>query len=702
MTDTQQATTAATTTSATTPTWQRRGEGFLEWTTPFASIWPHGKWIDRVADPSRETVYDIFVSRTQTQPQKDFLGWREREEANGGKLGPYRWLSWSEAGTRVAAIGSGLAGLGVAAPGDRVGIFAPNCPDWVLCEYAAFRQSLVVVPVYPTCGSGTINTIVRHAGLGVVFCHATLLAALLEDLTSNDGGGCVSAAVAPAPIRVIVLIGNGVPLPQLADLPEKSRSTLAALGARVVPLAELIAAGTAAPLPAVPPKPDDPYSIVYTSGCTGEPKGVILSHRNVLSAVETFVAWPSWKGSIHEWTYFSYLPLAHVFEREVSCLIIRVGARIGFSSGLANLVEDMGMIRPEFIVGVPRVWKKIADNVASSVAKLSFIKRAVFNLAVSRKMACVRSGVAPWIDWDGLVLHTVAEKLGGRLRFVINGAAAVDPALSLWFQSVFNVVFYQGYGLTETYAAIAVQHLQCCDDKTSVGPPMPGAVVRLVDVPEMGYLSTDTPPRGEIWLKGPMVAHEYYHNEEATATAFKPDGFFASGDIGKLNPDGTITIIDRKKNLFKLAQGEYIALEYIETVYARCKDVAQIWIWGDPLSNFLLAIVVPNIDVVRAEMKAAGVADLPESAAELCADARARKHVLERMDVAASEAKLLGFQRVKAVLLEHEPWTIEANQLTPTFKVRRTELQKKYAAQLAELSAQHKLEIEGHNGATHF
>jgi long-chain acyl-CoA synthetase len=446
--------TAMTTTATTATTLPKlevtKGEGYVEWQTPFAGMWPLGQWL-APSDPAVRTVYDTFAAHCTTQPQKPFLGVRDPLPGDTpGKFSPFRWVTWGEAGAAVDKIGAGLVSLGLPSlgvAGGRMGILAPNCPDWILCEYALFRQALAMVPIYPTCGSGTINTIIAHAEVAAVFCHASVINTLLEDVETPG-------------LRVVIIIGQNLGAQQMPipELSEKSKQAVASLGVQLMTLSELMAAGEAAKAPATPPKPADTYCVVYTSGSEGVPKGVVISHQNVATAIETFAAWPGWKGPITDWVYYSYLPLAHVFEQEVSTLLIRVGASIGYSSGLPNLIEDMGMLKPHFIVGVPRVWKRVFERVSQTVAQQSMLKQFIFNLAVSKKLAAVHSGVPAWSFWDTRILASVSSKLGGRLRFVISGSAAVDPELAAWFSAVFNVAFYQGYGLSETYAAVSVQH----------------------------------------------------------------------------------------------------------------------------------------------------------------------------------------------------------------------------------------------------
>jgi len=369
------------------------------------------------------------------------------------------------------------------------------------------------------------------------------------------------------------------------------------------------------------------------------------------------------------------------------------GASIAYTSGMANLIQDLGLSRPHAIVGVPRVWKKIHDSVCGVFQATGGIKKMLFDVAVSHKMESLKTGVPTWVDWDAVILHHLAAKLGGRMRLVINGGAAADPELSLWFSAVFGVKFYQGYGLSETFGAVSMQLPFCRADLGTIGPICHTMDARLVDVPDMGYKSTDPVPRGELCLRGENIMVGYYKDPVQTAKAIGQDGFFATGDIAQLNKDGSLTIIDRKKNLFKLAQGEYVALEYIETVYGRCADVAQIWVWGDPLSNFLVAVAVPQKDVFLPRARDQLIETLPggESVVSKMTDSEILTHplsaelLLKSLDAEASSAKMLSFQRAKALLVEPDAWTVESSLLTPTFKLRRGNLLEKYHDALLQL-----------------
>jgi len=277
--------------------------------------------------------------------------------------------------------------------------------------------------------------------------------------------------------------------------------------------------------------------------------------------------------------------------------------------------------------------------------------------------------------------------MGGRMVAFVSGGAACDPALALWMQTVCNVNFFLGYGLTETLGAIAVQHQGADDDKATIGPPVKGVTMRLVDVSDMGYFTKTDHPRGEIWARGPMIMSQYHKDDKKTKENLV-DGFFLTGDIAELQPDGSLRIIDRKKNLFKLAQGEYIAIEYLETVYTSVPEIEQIWVWGDPLSNFLVAVVVPRMKTLVDHLKAAFPGDHFDtmSPSEVCANPKVNAFVLKSMDKVATVAHLLSYQKVKAIILDPQVWTIESGLLTPTFKLRRGNIKAKYLKQVQDLA----------------
>jgi len=296
--------------------------------------------------------------------------------------------------------------------------------------------------------------------------------------------------------------------------------------------------------------------------------------------------------------------------------------------------------------------------------------------------------------WNKLLFSKMAALLGGRVRVIITGAAPLAPNVQDFLRICFCCKIIQGYGLTETCAIGTASHV---DDYTSghVGPPSVCVEIKLVDVPEMGYTSAAKPQRGEVCIRGATVFKGYYKMPEKTAEDLERNGWFHTGDIGEWQANGTLKIIDRKKNIFKLAQGEYVAAEYLETVYIRSKLVTQIFVYGDSFKNYLVAVIVPDPEQVTHWATSQGIkGDL----ATLCKDERLKRHVYTNLIKVADKAKLKGFEHVKNIHLEHDPWTVENNLLTPTMKAKRPDLTKHYRAVLDQLYAQPRMDATPKEG----
>jgi len=279
--------------------------------------------------------------------------------------------------------------------------------------------------------------------------------------------------------------------------------------------------------------------------------------------------------------------------------------------------------------------------------------------------------------WDMVLFSQTKAKLGGRVQWILSGSAPLDPKLADFLRTCFCCPVVQGYGLTENLAGATLTDV---NDPTvgHVGTPMACNEIKLVDVPEMNYFSTDKPcPRGEICLRGPNLFVGYYKDPEKTAEDLKADGWFHTGDVGRWNPNGTLSIIDRKKNIFKLSQGEYVAAEYLEAVFIRSPYVGQIFVYGDSLNSFLVAIVVPDFEVVKPMAVQLGFPNA-DNEEELCKNKKVEEIILKSMTDVGKEAALHGFEFPKTIYLEHQLFSEENNLLTPTFKLRRPNLKEHY------------------------
>jgi long-chain acyl-CoA synthetase len=343
---------------------------------------------------------------------------------------------------------------------------------------------------------------------------------------------------------------------------------------------DLLASGAGEEVTPVPPKPDDVCCIMYTSGTTGTPKGVMATHKNYVSGLAAARNMLEQSGIAFSGDdcMLSYLPLAHSFGRILEELALCVGAHIGYFRGDPKLLlDDVAALRPTLFIAVPRVLERVEDGVRAKLRKSGPVAQALFNAAYTYKLFLLKRGLPYGVAGavvDHVVFGKVKQALGGRVRFIVSGGAPLAPHVED-FCNVCMAPLLQGYGLTETTAASFVM-LPNPKMAYSVGPPLSATEFRLESVPEMKYDATTTPPKGEICIRGPMVFAGYFKDPEKTKAEFDEDGFFHTGDIATVNEQGCLKIIDRKKNMFKLAQGEYIAAEFLEQQYASSDLVEQV------------------------------------------------------------------------------------------------------------------------------
>ncbi|NWS54958.1 ACSL1 ligase, partial [Chunga burmeisteri] len=605
------------------------------------------------------TAYDIFQRGVQVSNNGPCLGVRKPNQ-------PYEWISYKEVSDRAECVGSALLHRGFKpSQVQYIGIFSQNRPEWVIIEQGCYTFSMVVVPLYDTLGTEAITYIVNKADLSLVFCDKPDKAKLL--LTSVEKGET------PELNTIVIMESFGM------DLVERGKKC----GVEVFSMREIEELGRAHRQKPMPPKPEDLAVICFTSGTTGNPKGAMITHQNIVSNASAFV-------KTTEKTFMpspddiliSFLPLAHMFERivEVSiCLLYPwpVYTRHVLLLGLSSPVLE-------------------SENAAELVQKLrglkifgqadTSLKRWMLDFASKRKEAELRSGIVRNNSfWDKVIFRKIQASLGGKVRLMVTGAAPVSANVLTFLRTALGCQFYEGYGQTECTAGCS---LSLPGDWTAghVGSPMPCNIVKLVDVQEMNYLAAKG--EGEVCVKGPNVFCGYLKDPEKTAEALDKDGWLHTGDIGKWLPNGTLKIIDRKKHIFKLAQGEYIAPEKIENVYLRSEALAQVFVHGESLQAFLVAIVVPDPETLRSWAKKKGFEGSYE---ELCKNKDLKKHILEDMVRIGKESGLKSFEQVKDIVMHTEMFSIENGLLTPTLKAKRPELRKYFQSQIDELYANAKM-----------
>ncbi|NXG43786.1 ACSL1 ligase, partial [Psilopogon haemacephalus] len=605
------------------------------------------------------TVYDLFQRGVQVSNNGPCLGVRKPNQ-------PYEWISYKEVSDRAEYVGSALLHRGFKPSHVQyIGIFSQNRPEWVIIEQGCYAYSMVVVPLYDTLGTEAISYIVNKADLQLVFCDKPDKAKLL--LTGVEKGET------PILNTIVVMESFGT------DLVERGKKC----GVEVFSMREIEELGRTHRQKPMPPKPEDLAVICFTSGTTGNPKGAMITHQNIVSNASAFV-------KSTEKTFMpccddvliSFLPLAHMFERivEVSMFVVLKYWEACFSYKIAALIHLEGqpvLLKTQLLILLMHSIFGQADT---------SLKRWILDFASKRKEAELRSGIVRNNSfWDKVIFRKIQASLGGKVRLMITGAAPVSASVLTFLRAALGCQFYEGYGQTECTAGCS---LSLPGDWTAghVGAPMPCSIIKLVDVQEMNYLAAKG--EGEVCVKGPNVFRGYLKDPEKTAEALDKDGWLHTGDIGKWLPNGTLKIIDRKKHIFKLAQGEYIAPEKIENVYLRSEALAQVFVHGESLQAFLVGVVVPDPETLRSWAKKKGFEGSHE---ELCRNKDVKKHILEDMVRIGKESGLKSFEQVKDIVLHTEMFSIENGLLTPTLKAKRPELRKYFQKQIDELYANAKM-----------
>lgn len=593
-----------------------------------------------------------------------------------GQPGPYQWYTYETARSYAAKLATGIAALGLK-KGDRVGVFGKNCPNWALIEIAAAAQGMVLIPFYDTLGAEAVQYIGQHAEVRTVFCSPENLPKLDSAFADVDKAHALD--------HVVVFGREGIALTKdenvkVSDFKDK-----------LLTIEQVVAKGVDDESKLFGGEWEDLFVIMYTSGTTGKPKGVTLRNKALISSVASALRYfEHWNVKFErDCSMLSYLPLAHIFEQQGEALIFGAGGKVGYYTGdIKLLLNDLEALKPTTFIGVPRVFARFQQRIEETIEKSSFIARKLFSIAYNRQLRHVQDPINVGRSrlWDMLVFSKVRAKLLPNCRLVITGSAPMSAQTNDFLKICLMCPVVQGYGLTETVGGMV-----CSPPNASLsghcGGPLPSCQVKLCDVPEMGYTSKDKPfPRGEICLKGTMVTGGYYKSEKETADAFDEDGFFKTGDIGQWLKSGSLQIIDRKKNLFKLSQGEYVSPETLEQEYQKVKLVSQIFVYGDSFQNFLVAVVVPDL----AAAKAAGYTET----ASLATNDKFKKEVLAQLADMKKVSGFKGYEVIKDCYVETEGinelgqgFYVENDLLTPTFKLKRPQLRKRYKTKLDEMYA---------------
>ncbi|KAK4499097.1 hypothetical protein PRZ48_009609 [Zasmidium cellare] len=649
-------------------------------------------------EPGVKTIYDILRRSSQKYGNAKALGKRklvQLHEENkkvkkviDGKeqevdkkwtyyeLSGYEYYSFSEYEQLALKVGAGYRALGLEPKKDRVHIFAATHPYWLATAHGVHSQSLAIVTAYDTLGEDGLKHSLLQTNAKAIFLDPHLITKLINPLKEAKD------------IQHVVYNDDDAPTSK-AD-PKKLEADIVKLKEAhphltIRSFSELIKLGEENKVEPTPPEPEDLCCIMYTSGSTGTPKGVLLTHKNVVAAisgVDVIVGPYLGPGD----GLLTYLPLAHILEFVFESACLYWGGTMGYGNpktisdaSMKNCKGDIAEFKPTILVGVPAVWETVKKGIQAKVAKLNPISRNMFwgamtakNFMMNNSSYLPGSHIGTSIV-DNVVFKKVAEATGGRLRICMNGGGPVAKETQR-FISMCIAPMVSGYGLTETSAMGALMDPLSWTDE-SLGEITGAVEVKLVDFPDAGYYSTNTPPQGEIWIRGDSVTVGYLDLEKENKESFQ-DGWFKTGDIGEFNQRGELRIIDRKKNLVKTLNGEYIALEKLESVYRSCHVVGNICVYAAQDQNKPIAIVVPAEPALKQLANDNGVSG--NGLEDLCSDKKVNDLVLKEMQAAGKKGGLSGFEIIEGVVLADEAWTPENGLVTSAQKLNRKGLTEKY------------------------
>ncbi|KAJ8613574.1 hypothetical protein CTAYLR_006133 [Chrysophaeum taylorii] len=629
------------------------------------------------------TVWAMVAACVRKHGPRPCVGWRAllKREMEGKfeklTLGDYEWWTYDEFGKSIADLSSGLP----VCKGDCVLIFAETQRDWFVTALACFRVGCTVVTAYATLGEEGVTTALGQTNAKVCVCDAKLLKIL------------ASAKSLPRTLKHVITIGD-------------ASSELK--GFETETIRELVAKGAETPKDEVPVEPSDVALIMYTSGTTGTSKGVVITQNNLVAHTMSF------KGAVSDLTrddvHLAYLPLAHIMEFCIELWCLSAGGSMGYGS--PHTLTDTGvklqkgcrgdapLLRPTCMLFAPAVLDKVYAAVMRKIDGSS-TKEFLFGLALEagkRRYAQGLAGAGP--IWDALLMKKIQALVGGRLRYSASGSAPLSPEIQVFMQTCFNSIFRQGYGCTEGGTCIG----RTADNTLGqVGPPSPATFVRLRDWEEGGYLNADISNpkigrrRGEILLGGPTICAGYWVDKKRPDPEIvkkNADDFvtisgvryFCTGDIGEFDERGRLRIVDRKKDLFKGATGEYVALIKVEAALKLSKYVELPVVYGKTGAKGVVALVCPQMHAIEELKRAVGLHDVPYGP-ELCKRPEIVSAVSDALKKQCKDYGLLPFETPLAYALVVAPdgspaLTPDNGLLTSTMKVKRPIVTKAFQADL--------------------
>ena len=556
-----------------------------------------------------------------------------------------------------------------------VGIFAKNCTEWVVADMGCQMDSVTTATLYATLGQEAFKYICDQTKIKTILVSPDLVKLLCENKQKFKLEYLTNA----------ILFDLTTNCDSKKELENLRKAGFTAYSFTEDFLKENINIKNTDLLLS---QPETIMTICYTSGTTGDPKGVMLSQKNMISVLETVIR-DSSVPLDENGTHISFLPLAHIFERMVISGFMGVAAKVGFISGSVRttLMEDMSILGPTLLFTVPRVLQTVRKKIFDGFDALGGWKRRLAYTAYYTKLENYKKyGIITHLIYDKLVFAKIRAMFGNKLKTVLCASAPMPKELADDFKVFLSIPIIEGLGMTELSGSAFCTNYHDLNNFTAGGVTS-GVKMIIKSVPDLGYTIDDmidgiNCPAGEICLKGPLIFNGYYKNDLENSKAFDEDGYFHTGDVGRIFPyyGNGLKIVDRVKEIFKLSQGEYIIPAKLESVYVKSNFIQQIMIYGNSTMNYILAIICPDKQHCAREL------DITEE--ELIKDEenpKLKKIILNDLDRLAIEANFNGLEKVKFILLTFEGFTIQNECMTPTMKIVRKKVEIRYKNRIEKL-----------------
>ncbi|KAH0789090.1 AMP-binding enzyme family protein [Histomonas meleagridis] len=594
--------------------------------------------------PNSLTLPELLDNSTKAYFDCDCQG--ERKVNSDGSYGEYKWLTFAQFRQQCLYFGAGLQSFGIQ-KGDRIGIYSHNCIQWQIAQFGSQYIGAVPVPVSESFCPGSSKFIINHSKCKFLVLHGLNVDKFKQYLHEVDLQ--YIAAISFVQHEYIMTFD---------DLIEKGKMHIDS-GNFVI----------------YHPKPEDTALIMYNSSSSSYPRGCVISHRALIAGA-TGLSSAGFSISTND-TYFSYLPLSHIYEFCCQLTMMAYGVRIGYYSGtMSNILKDCEELQPTIMCGVPKIFNRIVDDIHNYIDESNSIFRYFINWALKNKISNILNNEPNSLFMDVILFSKFKRILGGRIRLLISGGAPILPENYILLRAIITKNIIQGYGLTEICAAGCLQEVGS-QQSITVGPCTIAVDMKFRSVEGLNYNPHDLNPSGELMFKGANLFDGYLDNNEETKGVFDEDGWLCTGDIGILTPEGFVQITDNVKQLVKLSNGEYISLSKLNDIYSNANGVKFIYVFANSHQNQPVAVVIPKQNFVD-DWKGRGIKSIETS--EI-----ARSEIMRNLMEKADLCHLRTHERICNILIDTEEFTVQNGLLATKNKPHLRAIRMKYEAKLLEL-----------------